>query len=154
MTGNATQNLAIGLHHSEQLLVSERHTVPAVEPSWPGFQDMPPVLATAMMIAFIEQTCIQGLRPFLSSGQQTVGTHVDVSHVAATPTGMTVTAQVELVAIEGKALMFKVSCHDEAGLIGEGLHRRAIIDTHRFMQRLVEKNANYSRPSEAAVGKA
>ena len=102
---------------------------------------MPPVLATAMMAAFIEQTSIQCLRPFLSPEQHTVGIHVDVGHVAATPVGMKVTAEVELVEVDGKALLFKVSCRDEAGLIGEGVHRRATIDVARFMQRLQEKTA-------------
>lgn len=135
-------SLAIGLEHSEQMTVLARHTVPQVDPAWPGFQDMPPVLATAMMVAFIEQTCIMGLRPFLQAGQHTVGTHVDVSHVAATPVGMQITAKLALIGIEGRALHFKVSCHDEAGLIGEGTHRRAIIDVEKFMQRLQHKAAH------------
>lgn len=77
-----------------------------------------------------------GLRPYLQAGQHTVGTHVDVSHIAATPVGMRVTAEVELIGVEGKALHFKLACRDESGLIGEGTHRRAIIDVARFMQRL------------------
>lgn len=141
MTPQQTPTVSVGLRHSEQFTVESRHTVPKVDTSWPGFQDMPPVLATAMMVAFIEQTCIQGLRSFLAPGQHTVGIHVDVGHVAATPVGMKVTAEVELIEIDGKVLLFKVSCRDEAGLIGEGAHRRAIIDVSRFMQRLREKAA-------------
>lgn len=137
MSGNPS--LVVGHRHSEQLRVEPRHSVPQLDSAWPGFRDMPPVLATAMMIAFIEQTCIMGLRPFLSPGQRTVGTHVDISHMAATPIGMTITAEVELVAIEGRTLSYKVSCRDEAGLIGEGTHRRTIIDFDRFVQRLQEK---------------
>lgn len=139
MSSEKQTGLAVGLRHSGQLTVATRHTVPQVDTTWPGFQDMPPVLATAMMVAFIEETCIMGLRPFLSPGQGTVGTHVDVSHVAATPVGMSVTAEIELTGIEGRSLCFKVACRDEAGLIGEGTHRRAIIDVARFMQRLAEK---------------
>lgn len=134
-----------GLRHSERMVVSTDHTVPQVA-DWPGFSDMPPVLATAMMVAFMEQTCIQALRPFLDDGQRTVGTHVDVSHVAATPVGMVVEACVELVDIQGKALTFKVSCSDEAGLIGEGLHRRAIIDLQSFEQRLAAKTPGTTTP--------
>lgn len=133
--------LAAGLTHQQTLTVAERHTVPLVAPDWPGFADMPPVFATAMMIGFIEQTCIEALRPFLSAAQRTVGTHVDVSHSAATPVGMQVTASVELLEVEGRSLLFKVECRDEAGLIGEGLHRRAIIDLERFTQRLAHKIA-------------
>lgn len=140
------QPLAAGLTHSETLVVGERHTVPQVAPDWPGFTDMPPVFATAMMIGFIEQTCIEGLRPFLTPEQRTVGTHVDVSHVAATPVGMRVTASVELTAVDGKSLVFRVECRDEAGVIGAGTHRRAIIDLQRFVQRLAEKSA--SQPAQ------
>ena len=61
--------------------------------------------------------------------------------MAATPVGMQVTADVELIAIEGRSLTYKVSCRDEAGLIGEGTHRRAIIDVEKFLQRLQQKAA-------------
>lgn len=144
---NYQQNstLQVGMCHAEQLTVEARHTVPEVDTTWPGFKDMPPVLATAMMIAFIEQTCIMALRPFLLPEQRSLGTHVDVSHVAPTPVGMRITAGVELISIEGKVLHFRVSCHDEAGLICEGTHRRAIIDVARFTQRLQEKSALTSK---------
>jgi fluoroacetyl-CoA thioesterase len=138
--------LKAGLRHTEQLAVAAHHTVPEVDADWPGFKDMPPVLATAMLIGFIEQTCIQALRPYLSADQRTVGTHVDISHVAPTPVGMSVTADVELIGIEGKSLHFRVSCRDESGLIGEGTHRRAIIDVHRFAQRVKERVARPAPP--------
>lgn len=132
----------IGLRHQESVTVEARHTVPQVAPDWAGFTGMPPAFATAMMIGFIEHTCVQALRPHLTGSQRTVGTHVDMSHVAATPVGMGVTASVELIAVDGKALTFKVSCSDDAGLIGEGTHKRAIIDGERFEQRLQAKAAS------------
>jgi fluoroacetyl-CoA thioesterase len=128
----------VGLCHAERLVVTAANTVPQVA-DWPGFSDMPAVLATAMMVGFMEHTCIQALRPYLDAGQRTVGTHVDMSHVAATPVGMTVEARVELISVQGRALTFKVACHDDAGLIGEGLHQRALIDLQRFEQRLAAK---------------
>ena len=134
-----TVSLQPGLRFEASQVVAAHQLVPNVAPDWPGFVGMPPVFATAMMIGFIEQTCIQALTPYLDAGQATVGTHVDVSHVAATPQGMRVSAQVELVAIEGRTLLFKVRCEDEGGLIGEGLHRRAIIDSARFLQKLSTK---------------
>mgnify|MGYP000166740324 CR=1 FL=1 len=137
--------LSVGLSHSERMRVTAAHTVPQVA-DWPGFADMPPVFATAMMVGFMEQTCIQALRPWLDEGQRTVGTHVDMSHVAATPVGMLVEARVELVDIQGRALTFRVTCRDEAGLIGEGLHQRAIIDLQRFEQRLAAKTAGQTKP--------
>lgn len=131
--------LQIGLRHSERLTVAPSHTVPEVDAFWPGFRDMPPVFATAMMIGFVEQTCIEALRPYLTAGQHTVGTHVNVSHVAATPVGMTVTAEVELIAVDGKSLRFRVRCLDDAGIIGEGTHERAIINFDRFSKRIAQK---------------
>jgi len=147
MSAIQTAPLGPGLVHEESMLVRARHTVPDVERDWPGFVDMPPVLATAMMIGFIEQTCIQALRPFLSEHQRTVGTHVDVSHVAATPVGMRVTAKVELIDVQGRSLVFRVACFDEGGLIGEGNHQRAIIDLARFTQKVAEKAAKASADS-------
>ena len=141
MTIQAAPSIAAGLRHIEHFVVDTRHTVPQVDTSWLGFQEMPPVLATAMMVAFIEQTCIRSLSPFLEPGQKTVGIHVDISHIALTPIGMTVTADVELIAVDARTLLFNVSCHDEAGLIGKGTHRRSIIDATRFMQRLQDKQA-------------
>lgn len=131
--------LRLGLSHREHMVVGAQHTVPHVEPSWPGFVDMPPVFATAMMIGFVEQTCITALRPYLSDKQRTVGTHVDVSHVAATPEGMTVTADITLTDIDGRTLQFDVTCHDESGLICSGTHRRAIVDIDAFINRVVGK---------------
>ena len=135
--------LRTGLRFEASQVVGAHQLVPNVAPDWPGFVGMPPVFATAMMIGFIEQTCIQALAPHLEPGQATVGTHVDVSHVAATPQGMRVTAHVELIAIEGRALLFKVRCEDEGGVIGEGLHRRAIIDSARFLQKLSTKTPQH-----------
>lgn len=127
--------LKVGLVHVQSARVEPMMTVPALSQVFTGFADMPPVFATAFMIGFIEWTCVQALRPYLSEGQQTVGTHVDVSHVAATRVGMTVTAESELIAVEGRKLRFRVACRDDIGLVGEGLHERAIVERERFLAR-------------------
>jgi len=129
----------VGLQHSETMTVEEKHVVPALAASWPDLASMPPAFATAMMIAFMEYTCIQGLKPYLTDAQRTLGIHVDVSHLAATPIGMKVTATVELIETDGRILTFKVRCEDEAGPIGEGTHRRAIVDGDRFVAKLNQK---------------
>ncbi|ENC0934719.1 thioesterase family protein [Escherichia coli] len=130
--------LTAGLIHQEKFTVESRHTVPQIDIGWPGFSDMPPVLATAMMIGFMEQTCIQALRPYLSEKEHTLGIEVAVSHVSPTLPGSVVTSTVELVAVDGRVLHFLVSCFDEKGLIGKGKHTRAIITLERFMKRLLE----------------
>src|SRR5262245_16660732 len=109
--------LAPGLSHALTIPVEERLTVPAVSASFTGFADMPPVFATALLVGFVEWTCIEALRPHLAAGQRTVGTHVNLSHCAATPVGLNVTAAVELVEVEGKKLTFKVVCRDDIEVI-------------------------------------
>jgi fluoroacetyl-CoA thioesterase len=133
-------SLAVGLKHSQSLKVGADLTVPAVSKHLAQFHDMPPVFATAFLVAFIEDTCVAALKPHLAPGQKSVGTHVDVSHTAATPIGRTVTCDVELVEAEGRKLKFKVACRDDKGSIGEGFHERALIDVAKFLARLAEAN--------------
>lgn len=90
------------------------------------------VLATPMMIALIENTCMNSVSPYLSQGQTTVGTLVNVKHLAATPIGLSVTCNTELVEVDRRRLLFKVSIFDVSGLVGEGLHERFIVDEESF----------------------
>ena len=129
----------VGLKHEQSIKVEPDLTVPAVSRHFAGFHDMPKVFATAFMVGFIEDTCVAALRPHLAPGQGSVGTHVNVSHAAATPIGMTVTCAVELVAAEGRKLRFKIACSDENGPIGEGFHDRALVDLAKFLVRLEAK---------------
>jgi fluoroacetyl-CoA thioesterase len=121
--------------------VSDALAVPAMAPSFGSFAGMPPVFAMAYMVAFIEFACVELLTGYLDEGEGSVGTYVDVSHIAATPIGMLVTAEVELVEAEGRKLRFKVTCCDEADEIGKGFHERFIIDRAKFMSRVTAKHA-------------
>lgn len=94
------------------------------------------VFATPMMIALMEQTCNESVVPMLEEGQGTVGTHIDVSHCAATPVGMRVWCDSELVEVDRRRLVFKVAAYDERGLIGEGRHERFVIDTKKFQDKV------------------
>ena len=134
-------DLKPGLRHSETLTVSEALAVPAQAQLFSPGADMPPVFATAQMIAFVEWACVHALAPYLGPHQRTVGTRVEMTHIAATPIGMNVTAEVELVLIDGRTLRFKVACRDEKEPIGEGFHERTVIDNDRFMTRLARKQA-------------
>jgi len=131
----------VGLRHSQTIAVSAGLTVPEVSPLFGDFRDMPPVFATAFMVGFVEATCIAALKPFLGERRQTVGTRVDISHSAATPVGMSVSAEVELVEVSGRRLRFKVTCRDDAEVVGEGYHERFIIDRDRFLARVAAKRA-------------
>ena len=97
------------------------------------------VFATPMMVALIEQTCLESVLPYLDEGQGTVGTLVNVTHVSATPVGMRVWCDSELTEVDRRRLVFKVKAYDEAGLIGEGTHERFVIDTVKFMEKIQNK---------------
>src|SRR5947199_1830742 len=129
-------DLKPGLRYGATLTVGEALAVPASGRLLGETADMPPVFATANLIAFVEWTCVAALAPYLSSDQRSVGTRVDMSHTAATPIGMKGTAEVELVVIHGRRLRFKANCRDQIEPIGEGFHERTIIDYARFMPRL------------------
>ncbi len=84
---------------------------------------------------------MEGLSPYLLEGEYTVGTLIDVSHLAATPVGMTVTAEAHLLAVVGRRLRFVVSCHDDRELVGKGSHERTLIRAVRFVQKAQTKRA-------------
>ncbi|PSK95870.1 thioesterase superfamily protein [Murinocardiopsis flavida] len=138
MTGSSPRP---GLTHTSRLTVDDGLTVPAVSDALHGFADMPRVFATAYLVAFVENTCIEALAPLLDAGSRTVGTSVDLSHSAATPVGMTVTARVELVEVEGRRLRFAVECRDDSDVISAGHHERHVIDAAKFDRRLAAKQA-------------
>ena len=121
-----------GLKHTATLTVDSGLTVPSVNPAFRDFAELPEVFATAYLVAFVEATCVEALHPLLPPGMQTVGTNIEISHDAATPVGMTVTAEVELVETQGRWLRFAVACHDERDVIGSGHHERFIIERARF----------------------
>ena len=97
------------------------------------------VFATPMMISLIEQTCNESVLPYLDEGQGTVGTLVNVAHTSATPIGMRVWCESELVEVDRRRLVFKVKAFDECGPIGEGTHERFIIDTAKFFDKVKGK---------------
>ena len=97
------------------------------------------VYATPAMIALMENTAWASVEPCMEEGRSTVGTKLDVSHLSASPVGARITCESELVEIDGRRLVFKVSASDDAGLIGEGMHERFIINTDKFMARTEAK---------------
>lgn len=101
-----------------------------------------PVYATPAMIALMENTAYKSVAEYLEEGSGTVGTLMDVKHVAATPVGMKVTCETELVKADGRALAFSVKAYDECGLIGEGTHERFIIMEEKFLGKTNQKLDN------------
>lgn len=133
-------SLVPGLRGRFTYRVPTERTVPHLYPEAADFQLMPEVLATGYLVGLCEWACIDLIRPHLDwPAEQSLGTLVNFSHVAATPPGMTVTVETELVSIEGRKLGFKVVARDDLDLITEGTHERHIIDAARFNAKVADK---------------
>ena len=114
-------------------------TVPHLYPEAHEFQLMPTVFATGFMVGLMEWTCLHVIAPHLDEGEGSLGVHINVSHVAATVPGQTVTVDAECTKVAGRRLHFHVKAHDGIDLIGEGEHQRMVVDWEKFEQRVNEK---------------
>lgn len=132
-------SLRAGLTHRFVYTVPANKTVPHLYPEAADFQTMPEVFATGFMVGLMEWTCIQLMAPHLDPGEGSVGIHIDVNHVAATPPGLKVTVEAECTEIKGRKLAFRVRAHDGVDLIGEGRHERAVVIWDKFKARVADK---------------
>ncbi len=136
--------LSIGDHVQFEYVVPADKTVPHLYPEAHDFALMPKVFATGFMVGLMEWTCMKVLAPHLDEGEGSLGVHVDVSHVAATVPGQTVTVDAECTAIDERRVTFHVKAHDGIDLIGEGHHQRAVVHWDWF-ERVVNKKAKLAR---------
>lgn len=125
-----SQILVPGIKLTTTRIISESDTA-AVYGS--GLHD---VLSTPAMIALMEQTAMKAVEACLNEGEGTVGTEVNVKHLKATPVGKSVTCTATLREVNGRRLLFHVEASDDAGMIGEGLHERFIIENEKFMAKI------------------
>jgi fluoroacetyl-CoA thioesterase len=131
--------LTSGQTHQFSYVVPENKTVPHLYPEATDFQDMPKVFATGFMVGLMEWACIQLMQPHLDPGEGSLGVHIDVSHAAATPPGLTVTVDATCTAVNGKRVSFEVRAHDGVDLIGEGRHERVVVVWDKFKARVAQK---------------
>jgi fluoroacetyl-CoA thioesterase len=133
-------SLKPGIEHTFTFRVSKSKTVPALYPEALEFQEMPEVFGTGFMVGFLEWACIKAIHSHLDwPEEQTVGTHIDVSHVAATPPGFDVTAHVKLIEVDGRRLKFEVEASDGIDLISKGTVERFIINRAKFVEKVNQK---------------
>jgi fluoroacetyl-CoA thioesterase len=118
---------------TSDLVVGEEHTAPSIG------SGKVRVLATPVMINLIEAAALAAIEHLLPAGYQSLGTHLDVRHLAATPVGMKVRATARVTKVDGRAVSFEVSAHDEKDLIGDGLHERVVVNVAKFDQRVQRK---------------
>jgi fluoroacetyl-CoA thioesterase len=126
-------DLPAGLSGTAELVVGEQHTAPRVG------SGRIRVLATPVMINLIEAAALAAVEQSLPEEHQSLGTRLDISHVAATPVGMRVRATAEVVKVEGRTIHFRVRAEDERELIGEGTHQRVVVNLERFDKRVQDK---------------
>ena len=123
--------------------VPENKTVPHLYPESSEFQSMPRVLATGFMVGLFEWACIQAINPHIDwPEEQTVGIHVNFSHTAATPVGLTITVKGKLEKVEGRKLSFSLVADDGIDKISEGTHDRFIINAAKFNDKMTVKLAS------------
>jgi fluoroacetyl-CoA thioesterase len=137
-------SLRPGLKYTHSFVIPVSKTVPSLYPESDEFIQMPEVFATGFLVGFLEWTCIMCINPYLDwPNEQSVGTHIDVTHEAATPPGFEVSASVELVEVDGRKLVFDVEAHDGVDLISRGRHERFIINKEKFEKKLNEKQHSH-----------
>lgn len=124
-----------GLTGSATLIVADEHTAPRVG------SGRVRVLATPVMINLIEAAALEAVERLLPPGHQSLGTVLNVRHIAATPVGMRVTAMAEVLEVEGRTIRFRVEARDERELIGDGTHERVVVNVAKFDQRVQRKLA-------------
>ena len=133
-------SLKVGLRYQHKFTVPKSKTVPNLYPESEEFKIMPEVFATGYLVGFLEWTCILAIKPHLDwPMEQSVGTHINVSHEAATPVGHEVIADVELVKMDGKKLTFNVEARDRVDVISKGTHERFVIIKEKFENKIKEK---------------
>ncbi len=128
-------DVPIGSTGHAEMVVADEHTAPRV-----GSGKIA-VLATPVMINLIEAAALAAIEHLLPAGHQSLGTHLDVTHVAATPVGMAVRATAEVIGVEGRIVKMRVRAEDQRDLVGEGLHERVVVNVERFDKRVQEKVA-------------
>lgn len=134
------ESLKPGIRYEHRFIVPSSKTVPALYPESEEFVAMPEVFATGYLVGFLEWACIMAIKPHLDwPSEQSVGTHIDISHEAATPPGLEVMATVKLIEVEGRRLVFVVEAHDGVDLISQGRHERFIINKERFDAKVGKK---------------
>lgn len=126
-------NVKPGLEGTAELTVAEAHTAPRI-----GSGKIH-VLATPVMINLMEAAALAAVENLLPDGRQSLGTRIDVSHIAATPVGMAVRATAVVTRVDGNHITFRVAARDEHDLIGEGTHERVVVNVARFDARVSQK---------------
>lgn len=136
--------LASGVAATHAYLVDRANTVPHLAMDRSTFEDIPEVLATAYMVVMMEGAATKALKPHLDANEGSVGISINVTHLAATLPGQTVTVTAAITAVEGRKITFEVVAHDGLDKIGEGIHQRAIVPWDRFKAGIAAKAVKMS----------
>jgi len=136
------KDIPLGTRAELHYTVTRDKTVPFIYEEFEEFRQMPEVFATGLMVSMLEACCQKAIIPFLDWPREgSLGTHVDFSHLAATPAGMTIHVRAEVIAVDGRRITFRAEAHDGIDKISEGTHERTVVDYERFNARVAQKAA-------------
>jgi fluoroacetyl-CoA thioesterase len=131
----------IGLTGEQQITVGPENRISFVD------HRMPAILATPWLIAYLEYTARDAIAPCLETNERSVGTFVEIEHLAPAPEGFTVTCRARVIHVDGQVVTFQIEAHDGAEPIARGIHRRRVIDVERFARRVERKRAEFNKPA-------
>ena len=134
-----------GLKGQADVMVVQNNTAQAVG------SGLAPVFGTPSLIALLEAAAVAAVSDLLPPGQTSVGVHLDVRHLAATPIGMRVRAEATLTAVDGRRLTFAVVAYDEVEQVAEGIHQRVVVDFERFMEKAATKAHQLAFSDDSAI---
>lgn len=139
-------SLKPGLEYRHDFTVTDSKIVRNLYPESEPFQNFPEVFATGFLVGLMEWACVELMAPHLDDGEGSLGVHIDVSHDAPTPPGMTVSINARLDSVEGRKLGFSVEAHDGIDMISRGHHQRVVIILDKFNDKVAEKAAAVKAP--------
>ncbi|MEA2918520.1 MAG: fluoroacetyl-CoA thioesterase [Bradyrhizobium sp.] len=143
--------LAPGISYRLQTQVHSHQLVPALFPDSPLIASMPRVLATAWLVALMEHACILALEPHLDAGEASVGTSIDLKHLAATPEAIRITVEARCVEVHKRRSVWAIVAHDEVDEIGRATHERMVVESARFSGSLAAKEKLLAQAERGAL---
>jgi fluoroacetyl-CoA thioesterase len=148
-------SLKPGIEHQFDYVIAKSKIVSALFPESAEFQTMPEVFATGFLVGLIEWVCVQAVNPHIDwPSEQTVGTLININHIAASPPGTNLTVKVKLRKVEGRKLAYDVAVWDEAEKISEGTHERYVINAQKFAEKALRKLEKIKRKDSLTSGDA
>lgn len=146
--------IPVGISHEVTYVVDESSTVPGLMPHLSSWATMPPVLATAMLVAVMEWAALETILPYLDADEHSLGVVVDMTHDAPTGVGLAVRAVATVIGVDARGVDFAIVASDPSGVVGRARHRRAVVDATRFARRVAKAREPHPSTTDSEVAPA